>query len=645
MSFLNLGLGELIGLFSAVSGILVALYLLDRSRRRQVVATLRFWKPAETATEMRQKRRIQQPWSLVLQVVSMLLLLLAIAQMQWGSLERTSRDHILILDTSAWMGARTARGTLMDDARAAALAYVRAVPSSDRILLVRADGLATPVTLLETNHTVVERAIRESKPSSSALNLDQALEFAQRAQSGQAGIRRAGEIVYAGAGRINASDGVPPKLPNNLRVLSVRPPGMPADIENCGIRRIGLRRTPGIADQWEVFLSTRNYGVRQQVVQLAIQFGGAPIGSRTLTLKPGTELESTFAFRTKAAGWIEARLLHDDAFPEDNRVMLEVPAQHGLRVTVYTDQPELLRPVLSASSRVMPTFRPPSAYETSPDADAVIFDRFVPPAPTKLPSIWIEPPAQRSPVAVRTVLTNGKLTRWNADHELGAGLRTKDVQLDSAEVFAPAQGDVTVAESGSGPVIIARPQTATNSKLVVLGFNPARSSMRNELAMPLLFANVLRWMSPEIFRRWELNGGTVGTVEADLGKKTDPATVRVISDDGKPVPYTVNGDHLRFFAGNPGNVRIQTGDREIVYSLTLPEVGASEWTVPANVRRGIPRFRGEDAPVTDLWPWLAAAGALGLLIEWILWGRGRSAGRILRAPSRAGQRVLQRRAS
>ena len=40
MNFLNLSLGELLGVAGAISAGVVALYLLDRSKRRQVVATL-----------------------------------------------------------------------------------------------------------------------------------------------------------------------------------------------------------------------------------------------------------------------------------------------------------------------------------------------------------------------------------------------------------------------------------------------------------------------------------------------------------------------------------------------------------------------------------------------------------------------------
>jgi hypothetical protein len=40
--------------------------------------------------------------------------------------------------------------------------------------------------------------------------------------------------------------------------------------------------------------------------------------------------------------------------------------------------------------------------------------------------------------------------------------------------------------------------------------------MRYELAWPLLFANLLRWISPEIFLRSEVGGASVGTVKLQV---------------------------------------------------------------------------------------------------------------------------------
>ena len=89
-------------------------------------------------------------------------------------------------------------------------------------MLVRADALATPGTAFELNRGIVEQAIRESKPGTSALNLAQALAFAQNAQKMQA--HRAGEIVFAGAGRVDGEAGTVFEIPANLRVLPVSAP-------------------------------------------------------------------------------------------------------------------------------------------------------------------------------------------------------------------------------------------------------------------------------------------------------------------------------------------------------------------------------------------------------------------------------------
>jgi hypothetical protein len=69
---------------------------------------------------------------------------------------------------------------------------------------------------------------------------------------------------------------------------------------------------------------------------------------------------------------------------------------------------------------------------------------------------------------------------------------------------------------------------------------------------------------------------------------------------------------------------VVTGDREVLYSLTLPDVAEASWKVPAKVRRGVPKASEQAASATELWPWLAALGALGLLIDWLLFGRSRA---------------------
>src|ERR1700693_4394421 len=142
MFFLNLSLPEFVALLGSLSGVVVALYLLDRLRKKHTVATLRFFAVSEKPPVLKHRRKLQQPWSLLLQLLSLLLLLLAVAQVRWGSPARASRDHVLILDTSAWMAARAGQGRLIDRARSAALNYVKLLPASDRVMVVHADVLS-----------------------------------------------------------------------------------------------------------------------------------------------------------------------------------------------------------------------------------------------------------------------------------------------------------------------------------------------------------------------------------------------------------------------------------------------------------------------------------------------------------------------
>jgi hypothetical protein len=614
MFFLNLSLPEFLAILGSLSGLTVALYLLDRMRKRHTVATLRFFAAADKPPVLKHRRKLQQPWSLLLQLVSMLLLLLAIAQLRLGSPARYSRDHVLILDTSAWMAARLGQTRLIDRARLAADNYVNALPPADRVMVVRADVLATPALLFESDRQKIHLAIDRTQPGVAPLNLEQALDFAAQAQKVQA--QRPGEIVFIGAGRIPSEQAARLNAPANFRLIGIDGP-----TEHVGLRKVSVHRALDDPDTWEVFIAAKNYGAMPRSVPVTVAFGGAPVATRRFDLPPAAEQDLTFRFKTRAAGWLEARLgaqgATQDTFRQDSRAILELPPRGVLPVTIYSAEPDLLRPIFNAIPGVQPSFLPVASYQPNAHGGIVLLDHFAPPSPPVGQSIWLQPPADKSPVPVQSTAQNVKLSQWQTDHPLGAGLRTRDIELASAEIFSPAAGDIIVARSDAGPLIVARP---ASPKIVVLGFHPVRSGMKYQLTTPLLFANIIRWMAPDAFRTWELTAGTVGTVDVELESEIDPQSIRVQTEEGRPLPFTVEGKSLRFFTGAPGVVRVLTGDRELVYSLTLPQPGDTVWK-PANVKLGLPPRSPIGPTSRDLWHWLALAGALGLLADWILYGR------------------------
>lgn len=616
----SLSLAEFLGLFSAAAALVTVLYLLDRARSRQVVASLRFWIAAGSPTEVRRRRKIRQPMSLLLLLLSLLALIGAVGELSVGTNEDATRDHVLIVDASAWMGASSPDGTLIDEARSQALAWLRALPAGDRVMVVRAGALSTPVTGFESDRSVTELAVRSIVPGSTALALGDALEFARQAQALQANIP--GEIVYAGAGRISSEDAVYQQAtPVNLRVLETETPA-----NDVGLGRVGIRHSGTESDVWNLYAAIANYGNRPRELEVAVRFTGAPVTGEVIQLAPGEEREVTFVLRTRAAGEVEVRLFSDDSFPGDNRVVLEVPATHSSPVLVYTRRPELLRPLVQASPFVEATFLAPEDYERPDPASIMILDGFNPPGATAANVVWIEPPAQGSPVPVRMVARDAAVTSWRREHPLSRGLQTLDLRLGGATVFEPSNGWESVASVAEGPLIMARAEPGVGRQ-VVFGFHPGLPELRFELAAPLLFANTLRWLAPDLFPAAEIRADSVGSAEIALDAEIPPEQVQVVTDRGEVLPATVRDGRLRFFSARSGVVRISTPGRDMVYSMTLPEVPSSVWTPPANVRRGIPPAVERAAGFWGLWRWMALAALGILLFEWIRYGRRRARSR------------------
>jgi hypothetical protein len=288
-------------------------------------------------------------------------------------------------------------------------------------------------------------------------------------------------------------------------------------------------------------------------------------------------------------------------------------------VAVYTTEPDLLRPALDSHPQVKTVYRKPAEYQKETGAQVVIFDRFVPKEmPSNAGVVWIDPPERGSPFRVRTRATNVRIERWEADHDLGSGLRSKDFRLPQTEIFASAAGDLPIAEVEGGPVIMARPQ----SRMLALGFHPGSNDTRFDVATPLLMANILRWFEPAVFRSWELHGGSIGSVTVSLDAGVKNEDIKVLGERGTPLPFTVQGRSLRFFAGVPGDIRVLTGGSERVHSLSLPEVGDKIWEPPKSARRGIPSGLAQ-AFSRDIWQILAVLGGVGLVLEWLLYGRKR----------------------
>ena len=194
---------------------------------------------------------------------------------------------------------------------------------------------------------------------------------------------------------------------------------------------------------------------------------------------------------------------------------------------------------------------------------------------------------------------------------------------DRTRIFRSRTGDQIVAGTSEGPVIVAR--EAGDRRLVVFGFDLAAESVRNRLATPLLFANAVAWLDSGAFRSESVEARSPGAIEIGAPNSAR-GDIAVQTLDGGAVPWVLEGESVRFFAGRRGTYRVATADRDVTLYLNQPDVPATAWEPPDEVLRGLPSaVSGGGQPILP-WPWLAAVAALILLYDWIRFGRGRRLG-------------------
>ncbi len=633
MFFLNFTVGEFLVLFAALAGLITALYLLDRSKKAKVVSTLRFWTSEAASTQRQSRKRMREPWSFLLQILSILLLLLAIGQLQWGSRERPSRNHVLLIDTSAWSSEIVKGETLMDVEKRTALRYLGRLPAADRVLLAGVDAFVTPATLLTSNRAELSKALEKLQSSYSALNIVRALSFARRAESLSSGADA--EVVYIGPGRIQKAGSVLPTL-RNLRTILI-----PADGENCGIRNVGLRRDDQNSSVWRAAVTIENYGMRARALRFTSGFPGRVVASRSLTIGPQEQTTVEYGFMQAKGGRLTTTIEPNDALRADNHVTLYVPGKDKTRLAVFTNRPQIIKPLIESDRNLEAIFSTPDQYNPHPAADAILLDGVSPAEQPQIPAFWIAPPRDSSPVPVEEVVSDATVTNWNNADALGLPWRGNHARIKSAEVLqATSDGDTVIANIAEGPVIVARRETDNHSRFVVLGFDPLQGELRFRATAPLLFANLLRWLCPESKQISGVNASFVGITTVPLVPGGQGNILSVTDENGTRIPFDVHDQLLEFSADRQSQVRIQFHGGARTVSLVLANIAEDFWIPPNGSLGGLPQLVVASPTDLDLWKWLAFAGGLGLLADWLLFGRKRRIG-ISPVPAQAQRQKRQ----
>src|SRR3954469_5774538 len=368
----------------------VAMYLLRLRRTETVVPSTLLWQRLAADVEANAPwQRLRRSLLFLLQLLLVIVLALLAARPFLERPAGLARDLVVIVDTSASMGATDVPPDRLTAARDAAKDALRDLPAGGRVSVVEAGRTARVLVTGSGDLGRVRQAIDGIRPTAARGDLGDALALAQQlaVQSGDA------EILVA----TDAALATPPttKVDAPIHVLRV---GDPRGSRNQAIVALAIRTAPSAVTR-SVFVSVANFDLEYATRRLEVWGDGRLSGSRTIPIDAQQRADAIIDDVPADIGTIEIRLVdagsddpdeRPDLLAADDRAWAVVPPERTRNVLVVGRGDPYLETALSHLPNshlfgLTPDEYPAGAVRTDGTSwDLVIFDANI---PSTLPAV------------------------------------------------------------------------------------------------------------------------------------------------------------------------------------------------------------------------------------------------------------------
>jgi hypothetical protein len=317
---------------------------------------------------------------------------------------------------------------------------------------------------------------------------------------------------------------------------------------------------------------------------------------------------------------LEARLVAGDAFPLDDRAWLVTAAPPTHPVLLVTAQNGFMQRALKLRPGLNVTTVKPQDYKAG-HYDLYVFDGWLPPGPLPQPSLLINPPQGQEPIPTGQQINPGAVLPGNPREPLLQDVSMADVHVQSAASVKPTQDWRTIISAASGPLLLVR---GGEPRSALLTFDLHHSDLPLRAAFPILVQNLLSYLLPGGFENQAFAPEQPVTLQAEPGART----MDVTTPDGQSFHLTPLFE--------PFTQTAQTGVYTVRQTLAAGTrlsrfvVELHDQTVSRIQPGAAPPTQPVDQPggalprgTLEIWPWLAAIGLGLLVVEWVLYLRGR----------------------
>lgn len=484
----------------------IAMYLLKLRRDEAVVPSTLLWNRLLTDVEANAPwQKLRRSLLLLLQLLLVVILALLAARPFVERPAGLARDLVLVVDTSASMGATDIVPDRLTAAKAVAIEALRDLPTGGKVSVIAADSSARIVVNGSADLGRVRQAIEGITVSPTRGDLGDALELASKlaARSGDAQVLVATDAAL--------SDPPTGKVSAPVKVLQVG-----RDRKNQAIVALAVRVAPSGVTR-SVFVSVANLDVESASRRLEVWGADRLIEVRDVFLDAQARTDIIIDDVPDDVGAIEVRLTGVDAalatppdqLAVDDRAWAIIPPTRTRLILVVGEGDPYLETALSYLPDaelygVTPKDYGPASQRTDGRPwDLIIFEDYLPATLPEVPILAIDPPRTSPLGEVAGTLRNPGIATLDPDEPI---LRYVDLSTthiaEAARLTTPDWARTIIPGPKGAPLLYAG--TRDGLATAVLAFEPRQSDLPLQVAFPILIANLTG----------ELMGGSTAPTEA-----------------------------------------------------------------------------------------------------------------------------------
>ena len=625
MHFLNPSAFYLLALIPIV----VLLHFLKLRRQRHVVPSVMLW--LEAIEDMKANvpfQRLRNSLLLPLQILFLLVVVGGVARPALRQLGGLSEQSIVIIDTSASMGATDLGETRLDVAKAEALKLINQLGANGQMMIM---DTSRPPHNIRQAFTSDTGKLRQAIENLSVVHTPPTLKAVFDSVAVYASMSGAQVVQNPDAvGVVFISDNFG-TLPNPASPIQLQKIGLGNRSENIAIVQFSVTRALTPPNRYQVLVGVQSFAdtPKEFQVQLGIE-GKSFFEDESVVLPPKETTSILFSLEDDERFYgqvVTARLDIDDDLTVDNvaAAILHPPPKWTVLLVSDRNQPPLTA-ILKTDLHVILNQVQTSGYHGTGGNDILIFDQFVPDPLPEGNVVFLNP---ISGLPFMPIQENSQPTRIISQHPTHEVIH--DVSLIDLEVKASLRAQlplwgIPLVETDQTPLIWLGEQD--NQKVVIFAFNPFDLDVSNFVtsipSAPILMSQCLEWLGaatspiqPDLVKTGEpvkiylehlseIERITVQTPDDDVQELQARDSRIVFTDTTKVGVYTVFIDDEPFGKFGANLLNPQESD------LSPPQL-----TEDPNTGGGTERVRSNLPEVSrEIWAYAAFLALLLLIVEW-----------------------------